>query len=645
MSKCCSIDKQENKKKCCGHEHSHDNHDHDHGHSHNHDLKKEKYNIIFSLIFFFGMVIADHMYDISQYSKYIFIGLYVFSGYMVIKEAIEAMLAKDFFNEFTLMSSATIGAIAIGEYPEAVGVMLFYRIGEFLQEYVANKSRDSIKNLVLSKPEHANLVVGDIIEEVPVDDLKVNDVLIVKSGENVPTDSIIINGETSLDTSSITGEFMPVSVKEGDEVMGGFINLGAVITVKVIREFVETSLSRTMELIEDSTKNKAPTEKFITKFARYYTPVVFLIAFLVATVPPLFMNGEWNAWIYKALVMLVISCPCALVISVPLSYFATIGVASKRGILIKGGIAVDAAKDIDMVVFDKTGTLTEGKLSIEKIVLVNASSEEELMNVAKSIEQYSNHPIAKAIMGDEVVSHSEDFDVEEVSGKGLVLKHGEETLFAGNAKLLKDNNISFEEVKETGTVVYVAKNSSYYGAIVLNDTIKTKAKPVIDFLHKLGIKTYMLTGDNSTAAEDVANKLGLDGYKASLLPEGKLSELEEFQKSKNVMFVGDGTNDAPVLAASKLGVAMGGAGSKLAVEVADVIISNDDIGKVSEIVNLSKNTNKIVWQNIVLALGIKTLFMVFGVAGVSGLWEAVFADVGVSLLAIFNSLRLLKYKI
>lgn len=636
----------EHKCKCCSdnscdinqeHEHSHN-----HNHGHSHDIKGEKYLLISSAIAYFILLVVDNLYNFSYVTDVLFFVLYLVCGFSVIKSAIKSIMEKDFFNEFTLMFLATAVAIIIKQMPEAVGVMLFYRTGEFLQELATQKSKKSIKELLTSKPEMANLIVGDELKLIKVDEIEVGQTFLVKSGEKIPTDSVILSGFSRVDTSSITGEFMPQTVGEGSEVLGGYINIGTVLVVKAIKRFKDTSIARTMELIESSVKHKAPTEKFISKFARYYTPVVFFVALMVAIFPPLILGLEWSTWIYRALVMLVISCPCALVISIPLSYFASIGVASRKGILVKGGVVIDAAKDVDMVVFDKTGTLTKGQLNISDILPAEGVSKDELISIATSIEQYSNHPISLAIMkkAPKDVKMDSLAAIEDVAGKGLVVKTGKKTYLAGNPLLMKDYRVEFVESEVSGTQVYFAQNGEYKGLIVLNDTIKPEAERAIKELKKRGVKTFMLTGDNQIAAEYVATKLGLDGYKASLLPEEKLIEVEKLRHDNKIMFVGDGVNDAPVLSSVHIGVAMGGLGSKLAVEVSDAVILNDDISKVADLVKLAKNTHVIVWENIIMALGVKTLFMILGVVGLSGLWEAVFADVGVSLLAIFNSLRL-----
>lgn len=620
------------------------NHIGEHGHQHTHSIKKERNLLVFYLILYFLLLVIDNFVHLpsSYIVKSLFLILYLVCGFSVIKSAIQSIFKKDFFNEFTLMFLATSVAIIINQMPEAVGVMLFYRIGEFLQELATQKSKKSIKDLLTSKPDMASLIKGDEVIKIKVEDIKIGQKFLVKSGDKIPTDCVVVSGSSQVDTSSLTGEFMPVSVNVGDEILGGFINIGNVLTVKSIRVFKDTSIAKTMELIESSVKHKAPTEKFISKFARYYTPVVFFIALSVALFPPLVLNLPWNVWIYRALVMLVISCPCALVISIPLTYFASIGIASRKGILVKGGVVIDAALNVDMIVFDKTGTLTKGKLSVSNIYPAAGISREDLVNLAVYVEQFSNHPIAFAIMNyakKTPVIDNKAF-ITEVSGKGLVVKTGNDIYLAGNKAFLKDYKISVIESDNAGTHVYFAKNSVYYGSIVLNDTIKENAVETIKELKSKKIKTFMLTGDNESTANHVASELKLDGYKYSLLPEEKLYELDKLHKENVVMFVGDGVNDAPVLSSAHIGVAMGGLGAKLAVEVSDAVILNDDISKVSTLLKLAKSTHNIVWQNIFMALGVKTLFMVLGVVGLSGLWEAVFADVGVSLLAIFNSLRL-----
>ncbi|MFV0627166.1 MAG: heavy metal translocating P-type ATPase [Alphaproteobacteria bacterium] len=634
----------EHEEKCeCGHNHTHeDGEGCGCGHNHTHGGENEKWILGLSAFIYVVTLIYSHFYDNSIITDLIYYFLYAVCGFAVIKEACSLVLKKDFFNEFTLMFIATAGAICISELPEAVGVMLFYRIGEALQEYAANKSRNSIKSLLDSKPEEAHLIDGEHIRTITVEEILIGQEFQVKQGERVPTDSVVVQGVSSLDTSSITGEFMPVSVDKGDEVLGGSINVGEVIIVKALKEFKDTSVARTMELVENSTKTKAPTEKFITKFAKIYTPIVFFLALAVAVIPPLFLDQGWETWIYRSLVMLVISCPCALVISIPLSYFASMGAASRQGILIKGGVVVDALKDIDIIAFDKTGTLTKGELSISEINVVEGYYKEKLEDLVKYIEQFSSHPIAKAIIGTSPIKHDENAEVKEIAGHGLVVKSLENTYLAGNAKLLNLYEIEFAPYDVAGTVIYVAENNKYLGNIVLNDTIKEEAYSILKEIKAQNITSYMLTGDNARSAEYVATKIGVDVFKAELLPEEKLYIIEELHKEGKVMFVGDGTNDAPVLANAAVGVAMGGLGSKLAIEVSDAVILNDDISKVTKLLKLAKHTNIIVWQNISLALGVKTLFMILGVAGLSGLWEAVFADVGVSVLAVLNSIRLLK---
>lgn len=630
--RCCSSKIMEEK-------HCHDDKD---SHEHSHDLLFEKKNIIISSILFALLLIVDNFFDITDFAKYIYIALYLFCGFSVIKQALISLKEKDFFNEFTLMAIATFGAIVIGEYSEAVGVMLFYRIGEYLQESVATKSRNSIKSLMLSKPSLANLIKGDEIIEISLEEIKIGDMLLVKAGEKIPTDGIVVTGESNLDTSSITGEFMPVFVSKGFDVLGGVINLSNVITLQATKQFKDTSISRIMNVIENSIKDKAPTERFISKFAKYYTPAVFLLAVLVALIPPLFFGGGWSQWIYRSLVMLVISCPCALLISIPLSYFASIGFLSKLGVLVKGGVVMDSAKSINLAVFDKTGTLTTGKLSIKQIVASKSTNQEDLLELARYVEQFSNHPIAKAIIGDFQIKFDENAKVQDVAGKGLIVHSGNDIFLAGRKLFIKEQGVVVPIQEELGTSVYFAKNGIYQGYIALDDSIKDGAIELIAYFKNAKIKTMMLTGDNEVAGKYVADELGIDSFKASLLPEEKLSIVQGFHNTNNVMFVGDGTNDAPVLSVAKLGIAMGGVGSKLAIEVADIVIVNDDISKVSKIIDIAKKTNIVVWQNIFFALGVKTLFMALGIFGLSGLWEAVFADVGVSILAVLNAIRLIR---
>lgn len=578
----------------------------------------------------------------------VFVVLYLASGVPVLKTALKALLRGDIFNEFTLMGGATLAAVAIGEMSEAVGVMLFYRLGEAFQERASANSRRSIKALLAQKPMTARIVIdGKIVEKEPQEIVK-GDIVQVLPGEVIPIDGHVINGVSQIDASAITGESMPVPASKGSEVHGGTLSLDGLLLIEASGPFEDSTIARMLEMVQNAVERKSPTERFITRFSKWYTPAVFFFAAAVMTLPPLAGYGAWHEWIYRGLVLLVISCPCALVISIPLGYFGGIGAASKNGILVKGANVFDAVGSVEIAVFDKTGTLTYGRFRLTKMLPAPGVSEQELLDAAAAAENGSTHPVAKSIMaaaGERPVP--EEASITQIPGKGMICRLGEDITASGNAALLAGFGVTAPEIKEHGTVVHVMKNGRYLGAMVVADAIRPEAADAVFALHKLGIKgVYMLTGDRDETAASVAKELKLDGYKAELLPGDKVDALKEIcgGETKKTIYIGDGVNDGPVLVTSETGIAMGGFGSQVAVEAADAVILDDSPSKVADLLCIAKKTRAIVWENVVMALGVKGVFLVFGVAGVAGLWEAVFADVGVALLAILNAARATRIK-
>ena len=573
----------------------------------------------------------------------LFLALYAATGWPVLHQMLRAISRGDIFNEFTLMGGATIAALAIGEMSEAVGVMLFYRLGEAFQERASSNSRRSIKALLAQKPMTARLVIDDKIVEKEPGEIVRGDIVQVLPGEIIPIDGEIISGTSQVNTSAITGESMPVAAGVGSEVHGGTLSIDGVLLIRAAGPFEDSTISRMLTMVQEAVERKSPTERFITRFSKWYTPAVFFLAAAVIIVPPLAGYGTWHEWIYRGLVLLVISCPCALVISIPLGYFGGIGAASKRGILVKGANVFDAVGSVQFAVFDKTGTLTYGKFSVAKLLPAPGITDKELLDAAAKAEYGSTHPVAKAIAaaaGEEPVP--EGAEITQVPGKGMVYKEGGETILAGNGALLNEYGITAPEIKEEGTIVNVVKDGKYIGSITVADSIRKDAASAVKELHDLGIKdVYMLTGDRKESAEDVAEAAGLDGFKAELLPGDKVEALKQLcgGDTKKTLYVGDGVNDGPVLVTSETGIAMGGFGSQVAVEVADAVILDDSPSKVAELLRIAKKTRVIVWENVVMALGVKGIFLIMGIAGLAGLWEAVFADVGVALLAILNSAR------
>ena len=606
---------------------------------------------IAAALFAVGMIFEERLDALLTpfVAKAAFFGIpYLLCGLSVLKKGLQSLLKFDFFNEYTLMGGATIAAAAIGQLPEAVGVMLFYSIGEALQDRAAGNSRRSIRALLAARPTVAHLVEekdgGQMVNDADPAEIKPGMRILVKPGEKIPLDGTVLTGSSQVDTSPLTGESVPVSVGAGKQVYAGTVNLEGAITVEVTSRFADSSVARILELVERASANKAPIERFITRFARYYTPAVVSIAALVAVIPPLAGHGTFSEWLYRALVLLVISCPCALVISIPLGYFGGIGAASKKGILVKGGHVLDALHNIKTVAFDKTGTLTKGVFEVTRVLPAEGVSGEDVLKAARLVESRSTHPIARAIMKTAPGSHGfalEAVESKEIPGKGLSAGHKGRTLLVGNALLLQDAGISVPTLSAgQGSIVYVAVDNAYLGAIEVSDVLRPESAPAIKSLRGQGIeRLVMLTGDRPESAAIVAKELHLDEYRAGLLPEGKAAALESLGPRQSVLFVGDGINDAPVLALSGVGVAMGGLGSEAAIEVADAVILDDSPSRLPEMFSIAAKTRVVVWQNIVMALGIKGLFMILGIVGLSGLWEAVFADVGVALLAVLNATR------
>ena len=586
----------------------------------------------------------------------LFVISYLLLGCEVVVKAFRNIIRGQLFDENFLMTIATAGAFAIQEYPEAVAVMLFYKIGTLFEDMAVNRSRRSIQALLDIKPAYANLKQGEKIIQVNPDEVAAGDNIIVKPGERVPLDGLIIEGRSLMDTSALTGESIPREVKPGEEILSGFINTSGVLLVEVTKKFGESAVARILHLVQNAAGRKAPTENFITRFARYYTPVVVAVAAALAFIPPLVIPGAaFSDWFYRALIFLVISCPCALVISIPLSFFGGIGSASRSGILVKGGNYLEALNNADTVVFDKTGTLTKGALKVTSIVPAEDVTKERLLEAAALAETYSNHPLARAILeayGRKIPKGSLDA-YEEIAGQGIKVIAEGKIILAGNRKLLESAGIFPIELRESRpglpeTTVYVAINGQYMGCLLISDEVKEDSARALQGLKALGVKRLvMLTGDSEAAATLTAEKLMLDEYHAELLPHEKVARLEEIYTSKgkgSLVFVGDGINDAPALARADVGVAMGALGSDAAIEAADVVIMDDDISRLPQAIRIAKKTRRIVFGNIIFALGIKVLFMLMGILGRTGIWLAVFADVGVSLLAILNSTRVLRYK-
>jgi len=648
---------------CCSSDESHNHQDHGHDHSHEHgefDLRRELIPLSIAVVLFLiGLIFNQPLHNtpgaIAEYA--VLIPAYLISGWSVLTSAGRNILRGKIFDENFLMTIATLGALAIHELPEGVAVMLFFQIGELFQGFAVGRSRRSIKSLLEVRPDTANLVVDGVIREIAPEKVEVGDTIVIKPGEKVPLDGEILSGNSQVDTSALTGESVPRTVREGETILAGAINQTGSLTVRVTKLFAESSIAKILDLVENASSKKAPTEKFITRFARYYTPVVVFLSLAVAILPPLLIPGESSElWVYRALVLLVISCPCGLVISIPLGYFGGVGGAAKRGILVKGSTFLDALTDVKTVIFDKTGTLTEGVFQVIQISPYNGYSEKEILTIAALAESQSNHPVARSILQaydrtisalDPTVSDSSVTDYEEIPGHGISAKVKGMSVLAGNDRLLHREHIEHDTCNVEGTVVHLAIDKKYAGYILISDRTKIDAFKAISELKKAGVtETVMLTGDNRVVAKNVASQLGLDTYKAELLPEDKVEAIEHYlrksDKKSKVAFVGDGINDAPVIARADVGIAMGALGSDAAIETADVVLMNDAPSKVAEAINIGRKTHSIVWQNIILAMAVKALFIFLGAIGIASLWSAVFADVGVALLAILNASRILR---
>ena len=581
----------------------------------------------------------------------LFIISYIIVGGDVVKRAVKNIFKGQVFDENFLMSIATIGAFFIGEYPEGVAVMLFYQVGELFQSYAVGKSRKSIASLMDIRPDYANVKKGDELVKVDPDEVQIGDIILIKAGEKIPLDGKVIEGSSMIDTSALTGESVPREVEVGSDILSGCININGVITAEVTKEFGESTVSKILDLVENASSKKSNSEQFITKFARYYTPVVVIIAVFLAIIPPLVIDGAtFSDWIYRALAFLVVSCPCALVISIPLSFFGGIGGASKKGVLVKGSNYLEALAETEIVVFDKTGTLTKGVFNVQEIH-PEGVSKEEVLELTAHAESYSNHPISLSLKRaySKEIDNGRISDVEEISGHGVIATVGGKKVMVGNIKLMKMMDIPYFKGELIGTIVHVAVNNKYIGYIVIADEVKEDSAQAIKELKAANIKqTVMLTGDNKSIGSKVAKELGLDKVYAELLPADKVEKLEELfsQKSKKgkLAFVGDGINDAPVLARADIGIAMGGLGSDAAIEAADVVIMTDEPSKIATTMKISKKTLKIAHQNIVFAIGIKIIVLILSAFGITTMWAAIFADVGVTIIAVLNAFRALNVK-
>ena len=581
----------------------------------------------------------------------LFIISYIIVGGDVVKRAVKNIFKGQVFDENFLMSIATIGAFFIGEYPEGVAVMLFYQVGELFQSYAVGKSRKSIASLMDIRPDYANVKKGDELVKVDPDEVQIGDIIVIKAGEKIPLDGKVIEGSSMIDTSALTGESVPREVEVGSDILSGCININGVITAEVTKEFGESTVSKILDLVENASSKKSNSEQFITKFARYYTPVVGIIAVFLAIIPPLVIDGAtFSDWIYRALAFLVVSCPCALVISIPLSFFGGIGGASKKGVLVKGSNYLEALAETEIVVFDKTGTLTKGVFNVQEIH-PEGVSKEELLELTAHAESYSNHPISLSLKRaySKEIDNGRISDVEEISGHGVIATVDGKKVMVGNIKLMKMMDIPYFKGELIGTIVHVAVNNKYIGYIVIADEVKEDSAQAIKELKAAKIKqTVMLTGDNKSIGSKVAKELGLDKVYAELLPADKVEKLEELfsQKSKKgkLAFVGDGINDAPVLARADIGIAMGGLGSDAAIEAADVVIMTDEPSKIATTMKISKKTLKIAHQNIVFAIGIKIIVLILSAFGITTMWAAIFADVGVTIIAVLNAFRALNVK-
>lgn len=620
-------------------EHCH--HDHEHEEE---NIKGEIIKLVIALIIFIITIIKIVP---EKWAILLYIISYLLSGYKVLLNSIKNIFKGDIFDENFLMGVATIGAFAINEPVEAVAVMIFYNLGELFQDIATDRSKKSIISLMNIKPKIANLKIDNEIKEVDPEKLKVGDIIIVKPGEKVPVDGVIINGESFVNTSAITGEAVPRKVVINDEVLAGSINENSVIEIKVTKEFKDTAISEIIELVKNSNKNKSKTEKFITKFAKVYTPIVVLLALILAFVPPIFVGFEnLSEWVRRALVFLVTSCPCALVLSIPLGYFAGIGKAGKEGVLVKGSNYLDIITKAKAVVLDKTGTITKGNFEVTKVILNEGIKEQELLETAQIAECLSNHPIAQSIMRkvDMNIDKDKISDYSEIAGMGIKLKYEGDEILAGNYKLLDKENVKYDKHAEIGTVIYIAKNNNYLGAIIISDIIKEDSKEGIEGFKRSGIKdVYMLTGDNKETANDVASKVGIENVYYNLLPNEKVEKMKEVKIKNGITIgIGDGINDSPLLSLADIGIAIGNTGSDLAIETSDMVIMDGKLSSLNKLIKTAKRTKNIVMQNIYFAIGIKVIVLLLGAFGISTMWEAVFADVGVTFITVLNTLKIFR---
>lgn len=634
--------------------------------------------ILVTAVLYAALVAADHMKMIPAVFEgwkllFLYFIPYFVIGWDILYKAVRNIKNGQIFDENFLMAVATIGAFGVNEYSEAVAVMLFYQVGELFQSYAVNRSRQSITDLMDICPEYANIEEDGQLKQVDPDDVEVGDIIVIKPGEKIPLDGKVVFGESMVDTSALTGESVPRTVKEGDDLVSGCVNGNGLLRAEVTKEFDDSTVAKILELVENASSKKAHVENFITRFARYYTPAVVIGAVVLAVIPPLFAGQSWAEWVRRACTFLVISCPCALVISVPMSFFSGIGAASKKGVLVKGSNYLEIMSKLHTVVFDKTGTLTKGEFKVARIYSVDeeadtagngenesgesaengtdprSEKQRKVLELAALAESYSDHPISRSIRDawGKKLDQSRVSDAQEISGHGVKVKIDGKMVLAGNGKLMDEKGISYTECDSIGTVVYVAEDGRFLGSIVIADGIKDGVKDAIQRLKRAGVsKTVMLTGDRRNVAEAVAKEIGLDEVHAQLLPGDKVDAVESMMKflpeSKKLAFVGDGINDAPVLSRADVGIAMGSMGSDAAIEAADVVLMDDDPGKIADIVRISRKTMGIVMQNIVFALGVKFVVLAMGAFGVANMWEAVFADVGVSVIAILNAMRALK---
>ncbi len=614
--------------------------------------KRTIIEIVVTILLFAAVFVCDHsgLFDCPRIKLALYLVPYIVIGRSVLKKAVLNIVSGNAFDESFLMTVATVAAFAIGEYSEATAVMLFYQIGEFFQSYAVGKSRASIAEMMSIAPEYANLETSDGIEEVDPEEVNIGDIIVIRAGEKIPLDGVVTEGESFVDTAALTGESVPRRVSAGDDVISGCVNGEGILKVKVAKKYEDSTVAKILELVENASSKKARLENFITRFARVYTPIVTVSALLLAVIPPLLFGYSFADWIERACIFLIVSCPCALVISVPLGFFGGIGAASKIGVLVKGSSYLEAVSEVKTIVFDKTGTLTKGEFKVSRVLPNTAAgfSSEELLRLAAHAESLSNHPIARSIAnayGGKIETEKVSL-AKETAGRGVAVNYDGKNIAAGNCLLLDELGVEYNSSEDAGTVVHVACDGTYAGCIVISDEIKNGAKEALSEMRSAGIrKLVMLSGDRVEAAESVAGTLGIDEFRAQLLPVDKVSEVEKLiseEKNGKVAFVGDGINDAPVLMRADVGIAMGSLGSDAAIEAADVVLMDDDIRKISSIIRISRKTMAIVRENITFALAVKFLVLILGAIGVANMWEAVFGDVGVTVLAIFNSMRAMR---